>query len=257
MITLKNVSYRISGKTLLEDVSIKFLSGKINLIIGPNGAGKSTLIKILGNQIRPVSGEVLYGENRLDNISVSSLAKTRAVLSQEVEMTFPITVGEMVMMGRYPHFTGKPTEKDWKACEEAADLFEIKEMLERNYLTLSGGEKQRVHFARVFAQIWYPVAKNSRYLILDEPLTFLDIRYQYEFMKKMKELSRQSDLTIIGVIHDLNLASRFGDNITLLNQGKVIADGDKFHVFTKSNIMEAYGLEPKLHFTDDTVQLFF
>src|ERR1700744_4964774 len=111
MLSLKNITYKICNKTLLDNVSIDFETGKLNLIIGPNGAGKSTLVKIICNQIKPQNGSVYYEDKNSNLFSVNDLAKMRAVLSQNIELSFPLTVAEVVMMGRYPHFTGKPTQK--------------------------------------------------------------------------------------------------------------------------------------------------
>jgi iron complex transport system ATP-binding protein len=174
------------------------------------------------------------------------LARVRAVLSQSVELSFPLRVSEVVMMGRYPHFTGKPGPADERACEEVMRFFDVAEMANRDYLTLSGGEKQRVHFARVLAQVWSPMPGKSRYLFLDEPLTFLDIYYQFEFMGKLRELLKAGDLVIVGVVHDLDLAARFGDSILLLHQGRVLACGPRSEVLTRENIKTAFRLDPTI-----------
>ena len=163
----------------------------------------------------------------------------------------------MVMMGRYPHFTGKPSEKDRTACEEAMRFFDVFALADRNYMTLSGGEKQRTHFARVAAQIWYPVKESCRYLILDEPLTFLDVHYQFDFMHKIIQLLQSNDMVVIGVVHDLNLAAKFADKIILLHQAKVLSSGTKDQVLTKENIKTAYQLEPVIHRENGSMYLFF
>ncbi len=263
MITLKNVTYKIGQKTILEDISVNFEPSQLHLIIGANGAGKSTLIKLICNQIKATKvngkeGTIFYENQENKTISISEFARNRAVLSQNIELAFPLKVKEVVMMGRYPHFGAAATQKDYQAIEEAMDFFGVIEMAEREYLTLSGGEKQRVHFARVMAQIWnFPFSdtsnstKNSklknRYLILDEPLTFLDVRYQFEFMHKVTELLKQEDLVVIGVVHDLNLAAKFADQIVLLSDSKILAAGTKEEVLTKENIKKAYSLEPVIH----------
>jgi iron complex transport system ATP-binding protein len=257
MLTAINATYKVGNKTLLDDVSVSFEPGKLNLIIGPNGAGKSTLVKLLCNQIKVQNGSILYGGKNVNGISIANLAKIRAVLSQNVELAFPLTVSEVVMMGRYPHFTGKPEMKDETACEEAMRFFNVLDMADRNYVTLSGGEKQRVHFARVISQIWYSQKDSCRYLILDEPLTFLDVHYQFHFMNKLVELLQKNDMVIVGVVHDLNLASKFADKIILLNQGKLLASGNKDEVLTKENIKQAYQLEPVIHSKDGSKYLFF
>jgi len=257
MLRANNITCQIGEKKLLDDVSATFHPGKLNLIIGPNGAGKSTLVKVLCNQIHPQHGAVYYGEKKLTAFSIAAQAGIRAVLSQNIELAFPLKVFEVVMMGRYPHFTGRPSPKDETACEEAMRFFDVSEMAERDYMTLSGGEKQRVHFARVVAQIWYPVKDSCRYLLLDEPLTFLDVHYQFHFMHKIIELLKNDDMIVVGVVHDLNLAARFADQIILLHQGKVLASGDKTGVLTKEHIKKAYQLEPVIHQDKNTMYLFF
>ncbi|MEP7321258.1 MAG: heme ABC transporter ATP-binding protein [Saprospiraceae bacterium] len=257
MLSVENISYQVGIKKLLDDVSMEFEPGKMNLIIGPNGAGKSTLIKIICNQIQPNKGMVLYGGENIIHFSSGRLAAIRAVLSQNIEVAFPLTVREIVMMGRYPHFTGKPNPLDIKACEEAMDFFDVSDMADRNYLTLSGGEKQRTHFARVAAQIWWPSNDNTRYLILDEPLTFLDVFYQFDFMNKLVSLMKQHHMVIVGVVHDLNLAAKYADYLVLLHQGKVLASGKTESVLTKSTIKTAYQLEPDIHMYQGSLRLIF
>ncbi|MBP6732109.1 MAG: heme ABC transporter ATP-binding protein [Chitinophagales bacterium] len=257
MLSAKNISYSIGGKALLGNVSVAFEPGKLNLIIGPNGAGKSTLVKLLANQLAPQQGQIYYGNTDLKNIGIAQLACIRAVLSQSIELAFPLTVAEVVMMGRYPHFTGKPEKKDKTAMEQAMRFFDVWDMADRNYLTLSGGEKQRVNFARVAAQIWQPVKDGYRYLLLDEPLTFLDIYYQYQFMYKIQELLQSSDIVVAGVVHDLNLAAKFAHHLVLLHHGKVLAAGDKQQVLTVENIHTAYRLLPVIRNDGDGLHLSF
>ncbi len=257
MLSATNLSYKIGNKTLLNDVSVQFDAGKLNLIIGPNGAGKSTLIRALCGQIKPQTGQILYGGRDINSYSVSELAKMRAVLSQNIELAFPLSVSEVVMMGRYPHFVGKPQAQDVEACEAAMQFFDVQDLTDRNYMTLSGGEKQRVHFARVLAQIWFYSEGVSRYLILDEPLTFLDVHYQFDFMYKIVELLKQRDVVVVGVVHDLNLAAKFGDKITLIDKGQIRADGDKHTVLSPENIKAAYQLTPVIHQRGEGMYLFF
>ncbi|WP_339699624.1 heme ABC transporter ATP-binding protein [uncultured Marixanthomonas sp.] len=258
MIQTQNITYKIGDKVILDDISVTFKPGNLNLIIGPNGAGKSTLVKVICNQIKAKNGSVQYGNKNLTEMTVAQLAKMRAVLSQNIELAFPLQVSEVVMMGRYPHFSVKPTQKDETACEEAMRFFDVWDMANRDYMTLSGGEKQRVHFARVVAQIWYPPENNTgRYLVLDEPLTFLDVHYQFHFMHKLTELLKQKDIVIVGVVHDLNLAAKFADHIVLLDHGKLLAAGPKAEVLTKQHIKTAYRLEPIIHNEKESMYLFF
>ena len=247
MLTINKLSYRIGKKDLLQDISYRFRPGVLNLIIGPNGAGKSTLIKLLSGQLPAPSGTILYEDQPIQEISANKLAKRRAVLSQQVDLVFPIYVEEVVLMGRYPYFSGQPSSEDYSVCKEVITYFELETLVGRNYNTLSGGEKQRVHFARVLAQIWKTNDSRLRYLLLDEPLTFLDIYYQFNFLQKMKELMQQQPLVVVGVIHDLHLAARFADELVLLKEGSIIASGTVQEALSKENILNGFGVDLDTH----------
>lgn len=244
MLEAGNIWYKAGNKVLLENVSAAFDPGKLHMIIGPNGAGKSTFIKVLCGQLQPNEGTVSYEGINASKLGAAALAKIRAVLSQNIDIAFPMKVWEVVMMGRYPHFSGKPGSKDEAACEEAMRFFNVLDLADRDYLTLSGGEKQRVHFARVIAQVWYPADTGCRYLILDEPLTFLDVKYQFQFMNKLRELLQNKDMVVVGVVHDLNLAAKFADTITLIDKGTIAASGTRGQVLTRGHIGRVYNLEP-------------
>lgn len=247
MLTATNLSVRVGQAKLLDDVSVSFAPGKLSMVIGANGAGKSTLVKALCRQIPLQSGEVQYANRPLSEWSDQELARVRAVLSQNVELAFPLRVWEVVLMGRYPHFTGAPTAADTEACTEAMRYFDVLDWSERDYLTLSGGERQRVQFARVMAQIWYPPASGTRWLLLDEPLTFLDIRYQFDFLKRVRGLLERGDLVVVGVVHDLNLAARFADEIVLMSHGRIVACGEPQDVLSPDLIDGAFGIRPVTH----------
>lgn len=247
MIRVEHITVNVGNKVLLNNVSAVFEPGKMNLIIGPNGAGKSTLIKVLCKQMKPAAGRIFYGDKAITDLSDEHLSSMRSVLSQNIDLAFPLTVWEVVMLGRYPHFISQPGPKDEQAVEEAMRFFDVWDMADRNYLTLSGGEKQRVHFARVVSQIWYATMGQPRYLFLDEPLTFLDIHYQFEFMHKLLVLLKDPSLVVVGVVHDLNLAARFADTLLLLNKGQVLASGTPELVITKGNIQTAFHLAPVIH----------
>lgn len=242
MLTGTDLVFRAGNRTLIDRVSVTFQPGRLHLIIGPNGAGKSTLIKLLSRLLRPHQGRVLYGEEAQG--TERELARHRAVLSQVLEVAFPIPVRELVMMGRYPHFRGRPGRCDEQICDELMCYFEISGLADRSYGTLSGGERQRVNFARVLAQIWQPLAGSNRYLFLDEPLTFLDIRHQIDFMRKVREFASQPDVVVVGVVHDLNLAAKFADRLILLHQGRLLAEGGKADVLTPEHLHTAFAVTP-------------
>jgi iron complex transport system ATP-binding protein len=255
MLTAHNITFSVGQKRLIEEISASFAPGQLHLIIGPNGAGKSTLIKVLARLLRPQNGAVEYEGIDVRGAREADLAQHRAVLSQAIEVAFPLTVREVVMMGRYPHFRGRPGPADEKIVDEVMVHFDVTEFSARDYQTLSGGERQRVNFARVLAQLWRDGADHRsqngasrestcRYLFLDEPLTFLDIRHQIDFMKKVRDFSNQPDVITVGVVHDLNLAARFADQIILLNHGRLTAGGTPAEVLTADLIRDAFGVEP-------------
>lgn len=254
---LDNLTVQINSRKLLDGVSVVFEPGKMNLIIGPNGSGKSTLIKAASKQIAMSDGSVKYGQQEIDSLSYQQLAKFRAVLSQNTDVAFPLKVWEVVMLGRSPHFVSSPGSFDLHAVEEAMNYFDVSAMADRDYFTLSGGERQRVNFARVLAQVWFPHPGQMRYLLLDEPLTFLDVNYQYQFMHKLQKLAEKKDIVIVGVVHDLNLAARFGDQISLLNEGKILAHGSASEVLTKENIRKAFHIQPEIFQHNELVFISF
>jgi len=257
MIQTDNLSYKAGARYLVKDVSLDVQPGTLHLIIGANGAGKSTLIKLMSGQLQPSAGSVSYAGKTLAGYSFAQMACIRAVLSQSLEFSFPMKVDEVVMMGRYPHFTGSPKSKDLDACASAMDYFNVTDLANRDYATLSGGEKQRVHFARVLAQIWYPTPNQYRYLFLDEPLTFLDVHYQHQFMQHVKDLLKMNDLVVLGVVHDLNLAAKFADKITLLNEGQVFATGNSTDVLTAKNLETIFHTTPDIISHKGTSYIFF
>lgn len=251
MLSASHLTFAVKDARLLDDVSVSFAPGSLSMILGPNGAGKSTLVKALCRQVVPQSGEIRYAGRSLPSWSEQELSRVRAVLSQNVELAFPLRVWEVVLMGRYPHFTGAATPSDTAACTEAMRYFDVLDWSDRDYLTLSGGERQRVQFARVMAQIWYPAPSGHRWLLLDEPLTFLDIRYQFDFLKRVRELLEGGDLVAVGVVHDLNLAARFADHLVLMAHGRVIADGAPSDVLQPDLVEQAFGIRPVRHIGAD------
>lgn len=246
MLEATNITYRVGDKTLISNASASFAPGQLHLIVGPNGAGKSTLIKVLARFLHPQAGTVRYEAADVKDANESELAKRRAVLSQAIEVAFPLTVREIVLMGRYPHFGGRPGPHDEEIVDEVMQFFDVNEFADRNYQTLSGGERQRVNFARVLAQLWREAnghsARPCRYLLLDEPLTFLDVRHQIDFMKKVRRFAESPDVVAVGVVHDLNLAARFADRLLLLDHGEVVGAGPAEELLTSENISRVFGV---------------
>jgi len=246
MLSANGVTFNAGRRTLIDGVTATFDAGRLHLIVGPNGAGKSTLIKVLARLLHPHSGTVHYDGSDIAGWSERQLACCRAVLSQAVEVAFSIPVRELVMMGRYPHFGARPGANDEHICDEVMHFFEVDIMADRSYGTLSGGEKQRVQFARVLAQIWRPIEGSARYLFLDEPLTFLDIRHQIDFMDKVRTFALQQEVVVVGVVHDLSLAARFADRLLLLHEGRILADGSPDEGLREEHLRTAFQVSPVL-----------
>lgn len=243
MLALSGITCVKNNKVLLDDISVQWAPGRMHVVLGPNGAGKSTLLRMAAGQLQPASGTVMYGARPVADFSVRELAAIRAALSQQQELAFPLKVREVVLMGRYPHIGNKPLSKDKRYCREAMALFDLEELAERDYLSLSGGEKQRVHFARVLAQIWEKPPGGCRYLLLDEPLTFLDVHYQFRLMRQLKTLLQQQDLVIVAVLHDLHIAAKFADHILLLHKGRMVVQGSREEVLVPAHIQPVYQLD--------------
>jgi iron complex transport system ATP-binding protein len=230
-VELRNVSFRAGGALILDDVSVRFEPGKLNVVLGPNGAGKSTLLRIATGLARPTSGDVRYDGRSIAELALEPLARRRAVLSQHVELAFPLGVADVVMMGRYPHYGRVPTERDVEIVGSALALVGMEAKHDQPYPTLSGGERQKVHLARVLAQIWRDdsdaadTAAAQRYLFLDEPTSGLDVHYQLHILNVVRALLSPG-YTVVAVLHDLNMAFEHGDHFVLLEHGRVAVTAD-------------------------------
>lgn len=242
MIKLKNISYKIGTKDILKDVSANFLSGKFSMILGPNGSGKSSLLKIFSGNTPATSGTVIYDGANIEEAGLTGLSKCRSVMSQQPELSFPLSVEEVVMMGRYPHFKVSPSANDHSICREVMSKLKINSFEGRDYTTLSGGEKQRVQFARALAQIWDVTPGKKRYLFLDEPLNSLDIKYQQEFLEISRSLLNE-DTIIVAVMHDVNLAIQFADELFFLKEGSLVDHGATADILNGALIKNVFGVQ--------------
>lgn len=231
MVELRDVSYRVGDARILEGVDVHFRPGKFNVVLGPNGAGKSTLLRIATGLTHPTGGAVLYDEHPIATLSATELARKRAVLSQHVELAFPLPAADVVMMGRYPHYERVATAHDREIVRRALELVGMTDKRDQAYPTLSGGERQKIQLARVLAQIWNydeplaGAARAQRLLFLDEPTTSLDVHYQIHLLDVARSLL-QHDCTVIAILHDLNIALEYGQHFTLLDRGRVALNAD-------------------------------
>jgi iron complex transport system ATP-binding protein len=241
MLSAQNIYYNIGKKQILNDINTQFAPGQFHMILGPNGSGKSTFLKIFSGEINDFEGNILYEGKNIQQVKKEALAKARAVMSQQPELSFPLTVEEVVMMGRYPHFTFNPTKKDETICNEVMQRMNLLSFKERNYLTLSGGEKQRVQYARVLAQVWEKPTGACRYLFLDEPLNSLDINYQQEFLQIARSFADEQTV-LIAVMHDINLAVQYADNLIFLKEGELVAHGQPVNILNKELIEKVFNV---------------
>lgn len=244
MIAVEHLNFGVKGHAILKDINLTFNTAEFSFILGANGAGKSTLLKCLTQENTQFNGAIKAFHNQKE---VALNGKNSAVLSQQVVMPFSIAVEQVLMMGRYPHFKNIPSSNDEKIVANVARLLGLKPFLKRDFLTLSGGEKQRVHFGRIICQIWSEKMDQPRFLFLDEPLQALDIKYQVEFMQILDAFRQQQPVTIIGVFHHLNFVSNYADQVSLLKNGTVLASGSTQHVFTEENLNECFEIDGRLY----------
>jgi iron complex transport system ATP-binding protein len=244
MLSVGNLQYSVGKKQILRGITAIFSGKKFHVIVGPNGSGKSTFLKIFSGAIKPSEGNVYYDEKNIAGIEKTSLARMRAVMSQQPELSFPLLVEDIVMMGRYPYFSFKPSQQDEKICREAMEKMELQELASRDYLTLSGGEKQRVQFARVLAQIG-ETGHGPKYLFLDEAISHLDLKHQHQLLRLAKNLC-SNDVTVIAILHDLNLAINYADRIMMLKEGSIAYDVSSTEQLTGSMISEVFDVRARL-----------
>ncbi|HEX2684762.1 MAG TPA: heme ABC transporter ATP-binding protein [Ferruginibacter sp.] len=245
MLKTQNIYYRIGSKLILNGINAEFNPGEFNMILGPNGSGKSSFLKIFSGEISKYEGTVYYDQEKIAHLDKEALAKQRAVMSQQPELSFPLMVEEVVMMGRYPHFTFNPNKKDEQICNEVMERMNLASFKERNYLTLSGGEKQRVQYARVLAQVWEKPERGSRYLFLDEPLTSLDINYQQEFLQVASEFAKAGTV-LVAVMHDINLAVQYADKLFFLKEGELVAHGKPKDILSEQLIRKVFNVRASI-----------
>ncbi|WP_019153136.1 heme ABC transporter ATP-binding protein [Robertmurraya massiliosenegalensis] len=250
MLQVQNISYSISDKQILDDISFSIAQGKFIGIIGPNGSGKSTMLKIIYRHLKQTSGDVILFEKDIVQLAKKELARNIAVVSQETPMLFDFTVKDLVMMGRTPYkkWLSRDNDEDSSIVKESMQLANIIHLENRSFSHLSGGEKKRVMLARALAQ-------RANILILDEPTNHLDIEHQYQLM----DLVRDLPITIIAALHDINLAAGYCDELLVMKNGELFKSGTPEKVLTKELLEEVFhvhALISKNPFTEK-LHLFF
>ena len=235
VLKVKNLSCGYDTREIIKNVSFSVKEGEFLGIIGPNGAGKTTLFRAITKVLNPWKGSILYKGKDIFEISPRDFAHEIAVIPQILEVPFAFSVEEFVLMGRFPH-TGRFEglgKRDYKVLEDALKLTDTSLLRERKTSELSGGEMQRVVLAQGFAQ-------EPRLLLLDEPTSHLDIAHQVRVLDLIKKLQENSGLTVIVVLHDLNLAASYCDRLILLEEGTIFTEGPAENVLTYQNIEAIY-----------------
>ncbi|PJJ59618.1 heme ABC transporter ATP-binding protein [Hymenobacter chitinivorans] len=245
MLKADNVSFRVQDKVLLSEASVECRPGEFTVLMGPNGAGKTTLLRLLAGLYQPSAGRVLYHDKPLSTFSAAELAKSRAVLSQEIQLAFPLSVADVVLMGRYPHFQRSPSAQDQDIARLTLAQLGMSDFADRDYSTLSGGEAQKVQMARVLAQIWEAPAHGTRVLLLDEPVSSLDLRYQHQLLQIARDFSRQQTI-VVAVLHDINLALAYADKLVFIRQGRVHRTLPHPGELDEQTLEEVFGLSMRI-----------
>lgn len=238
MLRAHKLSILRGSKQVLVDIDLALQPGQVLGVLGPNGAGKSTLLGALCGELSPAAGEVALDGRPLQDWPGMERARRLAVLPQSSSLSFGFAVGDVVMMGRMPHDTGR--ERDAQIVREALQAADAEHLAERSYLELSGGERQRVHLARVLAQLWPGGAEQT--LLLDEPTSMLDPLHQHTTLQAVRRFAEQGAAVLV-ILHDLNLAARYCDRLLLLNDGRTHAVGLPAQVLRAEPLQAVFGLE--------------
>lgn len=253
-ISVKDISFSYNGQKLLDKVNLEIRPSEIHCVVGKNGAGKSTILKILTGDLKPQNGQVFINHNDVNEFSIQAQALIRGVMLQETRVEAPFTVREVCALGRSPHHGGLETNQDERTIKNSLRLVDNWKLKDKSIQKISGGEKQRTHLARVLSQIWTSSGFESKYLLLDEPISSLDIQHQIQVLRILKILSKRG-LGIFLILHDLNLASAFADRITILQNGKIFQTGKPKDVLTAETLKETFGIEVKVFYDSELDQV--
>ena len=247
-LNLKSVSLKLDNRQILKDVSLEINEGEIVSVIGPNGAGKSTLLNVLTGDITPDSGDTIYDNRQLNKISIQERAFTRSVMSQMQTLVFNFNVKDVVEMGWLQRGNSDFSSNFSIAFEAVTKECNVQNLVHRKFNSLSGGEQRRVHFARTLLQLWRPSqSSDPRYLLLDEPTANLDLSSEMLLMNILKARA-SSNVGILVILHDLNLASHFADKIAIMKDGEIKAFGKPEEIMTDDFLTSIYEVPIKVKY---------
>lgn len=241
IIEAERACYAVRGKTIVDNVSLSIGKGELVVILGPNGAGKTTLLRLLTGEYRPTSGTARLGGEPIDRIAPIALARRRAVMTQASHLMFPYSVLEVIGFGL--HAAHEPPQQTAAAIERAIDMGDVRHLIDRNYQSLSGGEQQRVQFARAMCQILACRAEgNEQALLLDEPTSNLDLKHQIMIMSAARALC-QEGVAVCAVLHDINLAAAFADRLILMKGGRIHHSGAPADVINRDAVKGVFEVD--------------
>lgn len=235
---VRNLSFAYQGHQVFEELSLTVEEGKITTFLGANGCGKSTLLHLMTRGLRPQRGEVLLRGEPLSQIKGKAFARQVAMVHQHNTAPPDVTVERLVGYGRTPHHTfgrGTDARQDREMVEWAMEITHTAAYRDQGVSQLSGGQKQRVWVALALAQ-------GAKVLVLDEPTTYLDIRYQLELLRLIQSLNRQHGMTVLMVLHDINQSLVYSDHIVAMKEGRVVAQGDPAQIVTPQLMEQVYGV---------------
>lgn len=240
-ISVKNLMVSYEDNIIIEDLDLAIPKGQISIIIGANGCGKSTLLKTISRINKPKKGDIFINGKNIKNIKEKNIAKEVAFLPQGPVCPSGLKVRELVAFGRFPHqkMIGGLNSHDKEVIEWAINETGLREFADREVENLSGGQRQRAWIAMTLAQ-------ETEIIMLDEPTTYLDMSYQLEVLEVLQKLNREKKITVVIVLHELNNACRFADNIIGLKKGKIICEGRPIDVINKKTLKEIYGIDASL-----------
>lgn len=236
MIKLEGVSFAYGDYPTVRDVSYELKDHQITTLIGPNGSGKSTLFKLLTRSVEPNKGQILLNGQNIWSYPPKKYAQNVAIIHQQNQVYDQIRVIDLIKMGRIPYGDGA---KNSDRLTKILDYLELSELKNKDLSRLSGGQRQRVWLAVALMQ-------DPEYLFLDEPTTYLDLHFQYSFLKLLRRLNKEQNLTICMILHDLNEALEFSDQSVLFNHGEVVADGRSEEVLIPELIDPVFNIHSEL-----------
>lgn len=240
MLRTENLAYALHGRRLLAPLNLSFRPGRLHAIFGPNGASKSTLLKLLAREWAPSTGSIMLDDRPLECWAAPELARCRAMLPQQHALSFPFSAREVVELGRLHAERGSAAQERAIATDALAACG-ASALASRSYAQLSGGERARVQLARVLAQIWQAPHGQARYLLLDEPTAHLDLAFQHACLRLARDWLAHR-VCVIAVLHDPNLVLSYADEVIVLADGQLHAQGTPSEVMTGALMQDVYGL---------------